>query len=57
MLLPDKVKSLPGYKRIDVTCDKCHRKSTIETDYLTETQAKSQHKCKGGKGEKGKQAV
>lgn len=54
MLTPEKPKSLPGYKRIEFTCDKCKKKIGVETDYLSETAAKGQHKCKGGKSEKSK---
>ena len=51
-MTPEKVKHLSGYKRIELNCDKCGSKVIVETDYLSETQAKGQHKCKKGKGEK-----
>ena len=47
----EKGKGLTGYKRIELSCEKCGNKIIVETDYLSETQAKSQHKCKKGKGE------
>jgi len=51
-MIAEKVKGLIGYQRIVFTCDKCKSKTIFETDYLTEAQAKQQHKCKGGKSEK-----
>lgn len=48
-MTPEKIKGLTGYKRFEVTCAKCGSKVIIETDYLSETQAKAVHKCKKGK--------
>ena len=57
MSLAEKVKGLTGYNRIVVKCDKCNSKIIFETDYLTETQAKQQHKCKGGNNAKSKSGI
>ena len=43
---------LPGYKRTEIICSKCGCKMVVESDYLSEVQAKAQHKCRKGKGEK-----
>jgi len=48
-MIAEKVKNLTGYNKIVFTCAKCNSKTIFETDYLTEAQAKQQHKCKGGK--------
>lgn len=40
---------LPGYKRTEIICSKCGFKMVVESDYLSEVQAKAQHKCKKGK--------
>ena len=37
---------LPGYKRTEYRCDKCGCKTVVESDYLSETQAKAIHKCR-----------
>jgi len=44
-MIAEKVKGLIGYKRITVTCEKCKSRIIYESDYLTEVQAKAQHKC------------
>lgn len=50
---------VPGYKKINCTCEKCGCKFIVETDYLSESAAKAQHKCKKEKikSEKGKQTI
>ena len=42
----EKIKFHPNYKRTEFTCSKCNKKIVIESDYLTELQAKNVHKCK-----------
>ena len=37
---------LSGYKKIVHVCGKCGIKAVVETDYLSETQAKNLHTCK-----------
>lgn len=46
--------TLTGYKRVEYTCSKCNEKIIVESDYLTDAQAKSIHKCRKVKSEKGK---
>ena len=48
MLTPEIVKAV-DYKKITVNCEKCKGKIVYETDYLTEVQAKAQHKCQSTK--------
>lgn len=45
----EKIKGLTGYKKFELSCTKCGSKVIIETDYLSEAQAKTVHKCKKGK--------
>ena len=40
---------LPGYKRTEIICSKCGVKTIIESDFLSDTQMKTLHKCKKGK--------
>ena len=55
MLAPVPDKKLTGFQRTVFTCDKCKKQIGIETDYLSEIQARNQHKCnKGGKSEQKK---
>jgi len=54
ILSANKLRNLPGYKKLIVQCEKCNSKIVYETDYLTVAQAKTMHKCKGGNNAKSK---
>lgn len=45
MVTEKKVK-ITGYVKNKIVCNKCKRSVSVETDYLTETKAKTLHKCK-----------
>ena len=46
----EKKMKLPGYKRTEITCSKCGVKTIIESDFLSDAQIKTLHKCTKGKG-------
>ena len=49
--MEEKKLKLPGYKRTESLCAKCGWKTIVESDFLSDTQLKTIHKCKGkGKG-------
>ena len=51
-MTPEKTPRLPGYKQYTFICDKCGRKTIVESDFLTDSQAKSVHKCVKEKSKK-----
>lgn len=47
--MEDKKLKLPGYKVTRYTCEKCGCKTTVESDFLSDSQIKASHKCIKGK--------
>ena len=45
----EKKLKLPGYRKTEILCLKCGVKTIIESDFLSDTQMKTLHKCKKGK--------
>ena len=45
----EKKLKLPGYRKTEILCSKCSVKTVIESDFLTDAQMKTLHKCKKGK--------
>ena len=37
---------LPGYRKTEILCSKCDVKTIVESDFLSDTQMKTLHKCK-----------
>ena len=47
----EKKLKLPGYRKTEILCSKCGVKTIVESDFLSDTQMKTLHKCKKGKVE------
>ena len=45
--MKEKKLRLLGYKKTESLCLKCGWKTIIESDFLSDTQLKTIHKCKG----------
>ena len=45
-MMEEKKLKLPGYKRTESLCPKCGWKTIVESDFLSDTQLKTIHKCK-----------
>ena len=45
----EKKLKLPGYRKTEILCSKCGAKTIVESDFLSDTQMKTLHKCKKGK--------
>lgn len=47
--MEEKKLKLSGYKKREYTCSKCNVKTIVESDFLSDSEAKALHKCKKGK--------
>lgn len=47
--MEEKKPKLSGYKKREHTCSKCGIKTIVESDFLSDSEAKTLHKCKKGK--------
>lgn len=50
--MEEKKLKLSGYKKREYTCSKCNVKTIVESDFLSDSEAKALHKCRKEKGRK-----